>query len=80
MKCKNKRCAICYTWFSPNSNSQIYCSKECKGFATKKIDQEKKPKKKKVESLTKLQKEASKLGMSYGMYVAQMQMQKGVRS
>ena len=78
MKCKIKRCSICCTLFYPNSNSQRYCSDECKAFAKKKLDQERRPKKKKkTDSLTKLQKEASKLGMSYGMYVAKMQMQKG---
>lgn len=76
-----KNCACCGNPFVVTTHSRIYCSEECyksmKAILRKK-DKPKKKSKKKVASLRDMAKEAREHGMTYGQYVAQIEMQKGV--
>ena len=75
---RKRRCPICFEYFTPNSNSQRFCSEDCRKFAKKKAEAEKKPKKKKkIKSLTQLRLESKKLGTTYGKYVAYREVEHG---
>ena len=77
-----KACEFCGTTFIKTRYSRkIYCSEQCRKAVLKseKITNNKKAAYK-GKSVVELAVEARKLGMSYGQYVAQMEMQKGVSS
>jgi hypothetical protein len=69
-----KKCPYCNKYFMTNSHQRIYCSDDCgkamRAFMRKKSKP--KPKKKTVNPLRDIAIEARKHGMSYGQYVAHM--------
>lgn len=58
-----KRCPVCGKRFDTTNTRTMYCSEQCK----KRKAKNPRPK---VDKLTETAKEARKLGMSYGAYVA----------
>ncbi len=76
-----KRCKYskCNKEFVPEKKGQLYCCEACRVDQNRERSREAKRqerlkrKKKKSHSLAELQREARMYGMSYGMYVAQMQ-------
>lgn len=75
-----KKCPICGKEFHPERITGVYCSKECAGIgncqkacAASRRQRERealKPKKKKLDNITEIQRKAQAAGLSYGQYIA----------
>ena len=76
----------CGKEFYPERKGQMYCCEKCRGDQNRERAREydrikredARNQRKKKASLRDISNKAKELGMSYGMYVAQMEMQKGV--
>ncbi len=72
-----RKCKCCNNEFVPQHHAQHHCSTECRATynrdRSRERDRQERMKRKGNKSLSQLQREARMLGMSYGMYVAQMQ-------
>ena len=76
-----KQCACCGADFIYTIHNKRYCSPECAHkvqYEDRKAVNREQKRKKKPKSVRDIAKEAKAHGMSYGKYVAQMEMQKGV--
>ena len=78
-----KVCPYCGKTFIQVGSFRKYCSQECFNIVNKMntkpaCEEKKKRTRKKTNSLREMAREARKHGMTYGQYVAQMEMQKGV--
>ena len=79
---REKVCPYCGKTFLQTGGFRKYCSKECSSAISERtsptVKEPKKRTRKKTNSLREMAREARKHGMTYGQYVAQMEMQKGV--
>lgn len=77
---KEKECVMCKKPYIPSRASQLYCTDECrneqKRIRSKEFrEKQKATKKNKKKSLRTIATEARKAGMSYGKYVAMLEME-----
>ena len=73
-KPRERKCAYCGTMFLAGIHNKTYCSKKCYADINRKNKTKPKEKKNvKIKSIAEMQREARMRGMSYGLYVAQMQ-------
>ena len=79
-----KNCNWCKKEFTPTKTGQLYCCLECRRAKgrenerqSKEFERMKRKGKFKNKSLRNIALEAKNAGMSYGQYVAKMEMQKG---
>ena len=72
-------CRVCKKKFKKKSGNQVYCSEECRNKGKGEIMRQSRKKwknRKKKMNLTEIEREAKEAGMSYGRYVAMIEMKR----